>query len=189
LIGTFLHWFPFSHWVNGKLVLRGWEWTNSNGELAGIRVSGTLQRIAICYFFASIIVYYTKVRTVAIIGAAMLLFYWILCIAMNPADPYSFEGWFGKAIDLHLFGSAHVYHGDGVAFENEGLVSTLPAIVSVIFGFIVGDYIRRRGKETNILKTDANSVHPIYQTLSVLFTTAVGLLFIGYVWSLFFPLK
>ena len=82
-----------------------------------------------------------------------------------------------------------MYHGDGVAFENEGLVSTLPAIVSVIFGFIVGDYIRRRGKETNILKTDANSVHPIYQTLSVLFTTAVGLLFIGYVWSLFFPLK
>lgn len=152
LIGTFLHWFPFYHWVNGKVVFRGWEWTNSNGELQGIRVSGTLQRIAICYFFASIIV------------------------AMNPADPYSFDGWFGKNIDLNVFGAAHVYHGDGVAFENEGIVSTFPAIVSVIFGFIVGEYILRRGKETISLKTDANGVHPIYKTLSVLFTAAVGLL-------------
>lgn len=188
LIGTFLHWFPFSNWVNGRLVLRGWEWTRADGELAGIRVSGTLQRIAICYFFASIIVYYTRVCTAAIIGGVILLLYWLLCIAMNPADPYSFEGWFGKAIDLHIFGAVHVYHGDGVAFENEGIVSTFPAIVSVIVGFIVGDYIRRRGKETSNLKIDAG-VHPIYQTLSVLFTAAVVVLFIGYVWSLFFPIN
>jgi predicted acyltransferase len=165
LIGTFLNWFPFSHRVNGELVLRGWEWTKANGELAGIRVSGTLQRIALCYFFASIIVYYTKVRTAAIIGALMLLFYWFLCIIMNPADPYSFEGWFGKAIDLNLFGSAHVYQGDGVAFENEGLVSTFPAIVSVIFGFVAGDFIRRRGKEADSLKTETNLSIPFTRHL------------------------
>jgi len=189
LIGTFLNWFPFSHWVNGELVVRGWEWTKANGELAGIRVSGTLQRIALCYFFASIIVYYTKVRTAAIIGALMLLFYWFLCIIINPADPYSFEGWFGKAIDLNLFGSAHVYQGDGVAFENEGLVSTFPAIVSVIFGFVAGDFIRRRGKEADSLETETNPVHPIYQTLTILFIAAVALLFSGYIWSLFFPIN
>lgn len=74
LIGTFLNWFPFFHWLNDELVERGWEWTRSNGELGGIRVSGTLQRIAICYFFASIVVYYTKVRTAAIIGTVVLLF-------------------------------------------------------------------------------------------------------------------
>jgi len=189
LIGTFLQWFPFSHWQNGHLVLRGWEWTRANGELAGIRVSGTLQRIAICYFFASVIVYYTKVRTAAVVGGLILLFYWILCIAMNPADPYSFEGWFGKAIDLNLFGAAHVYHGDGVAFENEGIVSTFPAIVTVIIGFIVGDYIRRTGKLTAGLQPDATTVHPIYKTIAVLFTAAVVLLLIGYLWSLFFPLN
>ena len=189
LIGTFLQWFPFSHWQGNKLIITGWEWTRANGELAGVRVAGTLQRIAICYFFASVIVYYTKVRTAAIIGGLILLFYWIICIAMNPADPYSFEGWFGKAVDLNVFGAAHVYHGDGVAFENEGIVSTFPAIVTVIIGFIVGDYIRRRGKETAGLKTDATAVHPIYKTISVLFTTAVGLLVIGYIWSLFFPLN
>lgn len=186
LIGTFLHWFPFSEWVNNRLVLRGWEWTDANGELEGIRISGTLQRIALCYFFASIIVYYTKARTAAIIGGAILLVYWIVCMAINPADPYSFEGWFGKAIDLNVFGAAHVYHGDGVAFENEGIVSTFPAIVSVIIGFLAGDYLRRRGKETSDLKIET-SVH--YQTLSVLFTSAAALLLIGYVWSLFFPIN
>lgn len=189
LIGSFLNWFPFSHWQNGELTWRGWEWTTADGELGGIRVAGTLQRIAICYFFASIIVYYTKVRTAALIGAFILLFYWLLCIAMNPSDPYSFEGWFGKEIDLRLFGEAHVYRGDGVPFENEGVVSTFPAIVQVVFGFVVGDYIRRRGKETNNLKTDAVVIPPIYQTLSVLFTAAVAILFIGYVWSLFFPIN
>src|SRR4051794_29576051 len=124
LIGSFLNWFPFSQWENGRLVLRGWEWTRANGEIAGVRVAGTLQRIAICYFFASVIVYYTKVRTAAIISALILLLYWLLCLAMSPSDPYSFEGWFGKAIDLRVFGAAHVYHGDGVAFENEGIVTT-----------------------------------------------------------------
>ena len=189
LIGSFLNWFPFVQWQNNELVFRGWEWTRSNGEIAGIRVSGTLQRIALCYFFASVIVYYTKVRTAAIIGGLILLFYWILCTAMNPADPFSFEGWFGKDVDLNLFGTAHVYHGDGVAFENEGIISTLPAIVTVIIGFIAGDYIRRRGKATPASDANDNITPPIYKTITILFTSAVALLLVGYLWSLFFPLN
>jgi predicted acyltransferase len=189
LIGSFLNWFPFSRWEEGRLVFRGWEWTRANGEIAGIRVAGTLQRIAICYFLASIIVYYAKVYAAAVIGGLILLLYWLLCISMNPSDPYGFEGWFGKAIDLRIFGAAHVYHGDGVAFENEGIVSTFPAIVSVIIGFIVGDYIRRRGKDTSVIKPDVFTVHPTYKTISVLFIAAVSLMLTGYIWSLFFPLN
>lgn len=189
LIGTFLNWFPFVHRQNGELVFRGWEWARANGETAGIRVLGTLQRIALCYFFASVIAYYSKVRTAAIIGFLILFFYWLLCIVINPADPFSFDGWFGKDIDLTLFGAAHVYRGDGVAFENEGLVSTLPATVSVIIGFVAGDYIRRRGKSIADLNTDDSITPPIYKTITVLFTSAVALLLVGYLWSLFFPLN
>ena len=189
LIGTFLNWFPFSRWEDSKIVFRGWEWTKANGEIGGIRVAGTLQRIAICYFLASVIVFYVKIRIAAGIGGLILLLYWLHCMAMNPSDPYSFEGWFGKVIDLRVFGAAHVYHGDGVAFENEGIVSTFPAVVSVIIGFIVGNYIRRRGIETADVKSDATPVHPVYQTISVLFTAASALLLIGYIWSLFFPIN
>jgi predicted acyltransferase len=190
LIGTFLNWFPFSGWEDGQLVFRGWEWTTANGEIAGIRVAGTLQRIAICYFLASIVVYYLKTRTAAFISGLVLLLYWLLCIAMNPSDPYSFDGWFGKAIDLRVFGTAHVYQGDGVAFENEGIISTFPAVICVIIGFIVGDYIRRREKETAAMKAETITVfEPLYETTAILFTAAVALLLIGYIWSLFFPLN
>ena len=113
LIGTFLNWFPFSHWIDGELVPRGWEWVRSNRETAGIRVMGTLQRIALCYFFASVIVYNFGQQTVKWIAAVTLVAYWLLCILANPADPFSFKGWFGKEIDLAVFGAAHVYRGDG----------------------------------------------------------------------------
>jgi predicted acyltransferase len=188
LIGTFLNWFPFFHWQNGELVFRGWEWTNQQGQLVGVRVSGTLQRIALCYFFASVIVYYAKARGAAIVGAAILLGYWILCLIMNPEDPYSFEGWFGKAIDLNFFGEAHVYRGDGVPFENEGLISTLPAIVTVIIGFVVGDYILTTRGGTG-LKSEGSFIPSLYRTLTILFVAAALLLLTGYIWSLFFPLN
>lgn len=32
LIGTFLNWFPFSHWVKDELIFREWEWTRSDGS-------------------------------------------------------------------------------------------------------------------------------------------------------------
>ncbi len=188
LIGTFLNWFPFSQWVNNELVFRGWEWIRADGEIAGIRVMGTLQRIALCYFFASIIVYHAKPRTVAMISAVILIAYWLLCIFMNVSDPFSFEGWFGKQIDLNVFGAAHVYRGDGIPFENEGLVSTLPAVVQVLLGFLVGDYIRRRsiktpGSDENTRKSD------FLLTLTQLFVAAAIVLAIGYFWSLVFPIN
>lgn len=188
LIGTLLNWFPFSHWVNDELVFRGWEWTRSDGSVGGIRVLGTLQRIALCYFFASIIVYYFKPRAVIILSGLILIGYWLLCMVMNPADPFSFNGWFGKQIDLGIFGPAHVYRGDGVPFENEGIVSTLPAIVQVLLGFLVGDFIRKRSNQAKEKQEELTSGN-LYRTVTELFVTAAIILFIGYLWSLVFPIN
>lgn len=191
LIGLFLNWFPFVHWQNDQLVFKSWTWYNSNGEQAGVRILGVLQRIALCYFFASIIIYYAKARGAFLIGAILLLVYWALCIAGNPSDPYSLNGWFGTAIDKQILGAAHMYRGEGVAFDPEGIMSTLPAIVQVIFGFLVGDYILKRGKYTPAGETDNAQQHtsPIYQTLTVLFIAAMALLFTGYAWGLSFPIN
>lgn len=176
-IGIFLNWFPFVQWQNDELVAKGWTWTRSDGGLGGIRILGVLQRIALAYFFASIIAYYAKPRAVAIIGAVLLIFYWILCVAGNPADPYSLTGWFGNGVDTAILGEAHMYHGEGVAFEPEGIMSTLPSIVQVVIGFLVGNFLRTKGKEN------------IFQTLTVLFVAAVGLLFAAYWWDLVFPIN
>lgn len=176
-IALFLNWFPFVQWQNDQLVVKGWTWQRQDGEVAGIRILGVLQRIALAYFFASVIIHLGKRRGAIVVGAIILLLYWMLCLTGNPADPYSLEGWFGTNIDKAILGEAHMYHGEGVAFDPEGLVSTLPAIVQVIIGFLVGDYIRRKGKDS------------LYQTLTVLFVAAVVMLFASYCWQLTFPVN
>lgn len=175
-IGLLLNWFPFIRWDHGQLVWKGWTWVNESGGISGIRVMGVLGRIALCYGFAAFIVYFAKIRGAFVIGGCLLLIYWALCLLLgDSADPYSLSGWFGTAIDKAVFGAPHMYHGEGIAFDPEGLASTIPAIVSVVLGYFAGTYIRLKGKS--------------YEMLSHLFVAAVLLLFAGYCWSGLFPVN
>lgn len=188
-IGLFLNWWPFVRWENEQLIVNGWTWTTATGKVVGVRIGGVLQRIALCYFFGSVIVYYLKVRGAFLAGLIILLVYWFLCVAGNPLDPYSLHGWFGTKIDLAVLHEPHMYHGEGVVFDPEGLMSTIPAIVQVIFGFLAGDYIRKRGKHIEQMQDNAVKGFEIYQTLTVLFVAAIGFLVAGYVWDLSFPVN
>src|SRR5690606_14048171 len=142
-IGLLLHWFPFIRLDgDGNIIYR---------ELSRIRIFGVLQRIAVCYFFASILVYYLKPKSAFWVSTGILVLYWILCIAGNPSDPYSLSGWFGTAIDTKILGSAHMYKGEGISFDPEGPASTLAAIVQVVFGYLVGHYIVTKGKTAEML--------------------------------------
>jgi predicted acyltransferase len=117
------------------------------GNPQGIRILGVLARIAICYFFASVIFYYLKPRLAFFVGLLMLLLYWALCFFVgNPNDPYSITGYFGNKVDKAVLGLAHMYKGEGIPFDPEGIMSTLSAIVEVIFGYLVGDYIQKKSK-------------------------------------------
>jgi predicted acyltransferase len=196
-IGLFLNWWPFVRWQNDQLVGNGWTWVNAEGKVIGIRLLGVLQRIAICYLLGSIIVYYLKVRGAFLVGLIMLLVYWLLCYTLgDPSDPYSKIGFFGNPIDEAVLTPVHMYGGEaykinGVVhpFEPEGLMSTIPAIVNVLFGFLVGDYIRKRGKHIEQLQDSAVKGFEIYQTLTILFVAAVGFMVAGYVWDLSFPVN
>jgi predicted acyltransferase len=141
LIGLFLNWWPFARWQDGQLVLNGWTGLNAEGKLSGVRIMGVLQRIALCYFFASVIAFYLKARAAFLTGLILLLLYWAFCIGGNPNDPYSLTGWFGNEIDKIILREVHMYKGEGITFDPEGLMSTIPAIVQVIFGYLVGNYI------------------------------------------------
>ena len=175
-IGFLLNWFPFFHWDHDRLIPTGWEYLNDSGQLAGVRVMGVLQRIALCYGFGALIIWFAGLRRAFFISAILLLGYWALCLGLgDPADPYSISGWFGTAIDKAVFGPVHLYHGEGIAFDPEGLISTIPAIVSVILGYFAGSYIRLKGKT--------------YEMLSHLFIAAIILLFAGYCWGTLFPIN
>jgi predicted acyltransferase len=137
-IGLFLNWSPFIKWDDSVLVAKKWE---------NVRILGVLQRIALSYFFASIIVYYTKTKGAFVLGGIFLLLYWFITASLGtPGDPYSMVGYFGTGIDKIILGETHMYHGEGVAFDPEGITSTLTGIVQVIFGFLVGQYIQQKGK-------------------------------------------
>jgi predicted acyltransferase len=139
LIGLFLNWSPFIRWQDDHIVLR--HWVNPDNPENGVRILGVLQRIALCYLFASLIIYFFKIRGAFVAASVLLLGYWVLCLLGNPTDPFSIDGWFGTGIDKNILGIAHMYKGEGRAFDPEGIMSTIPAITQVIFGYLTGNYI------------------------------------------------
>lgn len=167
IIGLFLNWFPFIKYnADGNIVGKPWE---------TLRIFGVLQRIALSYFFASVIVHFFKMRGAFVAGMFILLFYWFLCVAANPADPYSLHGWFGTSVDLKLLGANHLYKGEGVPFDPEGLMSSFAAVVQVIFGYLVGHYILTKGKTAEMLNG--------------LFVAGAVLIFTGFMWDMVFPIN
>ena len=198
-IGLFLNWFPFVAWRNGNLEFIPWTYTTIRDgveTLSGVRILGVLQRIALCYFFASIIVYYLKARGAFLTAIIFLLVYWLILFVGNPTDPYSMLGYFGNQVDVAVLHTQHMYRGEGVPFEPEGLLSTVPAISQVIFGYLVGDYILKRGQaagapvqlENGSIDTE-NKFVKIFSTLTGLFVAAMAFLVTAYVWSLSFPVN
>ena len=154
-IGLFLAWWPFVKWVDGSLVFKPWSYMDDKGNPQGIRLLGVLPRIAICYFFAAVIIYYLKLRKAFYAGMILLLLYWLLCFLLGDKnDPYSMAGWFGNKIDRAILGEAHMYKGEGMLFDPEGLMSTIPAIVQVIFGYMVGDYIQKKSRVPELQSSD-----------------------------------
>ena len=166
-IGIFLNWAPFVKWQDDQLVARTFD---------TLRFFGVLQRIALAYCFASLIVYFLKVRGAFAASLIILLLYWFLCLALGtPGDPYSLEGFWGTHLDRAALGVKHLYMGEGVPFDPEGMASTLPAIVQVIFGYFAGRYIQQKGKT--------------YEMLSNLFVAGAVLVFTGFCWDLVFPIN
>ncbi|GAB4093952.1 acyltransferase family protein [Flaviaesturariibacter terrae] len=201
LIGLFLNWWPFVRWQGDALLPNGWTWwapamdnvagiKTGGQQLFGIRILGVLQRIALCYFAASVIVYYLKPRGALFTGLVILLVYWALCFCLGD---YTMPGFFGNGLDRAVLGIPHMYNretweGFPQIFDPEGLASTLPAITQVIFGYLVGHYIVN---STAAPTTDnaADRTARLYRTLTGLFVTAVGLLVAGYMWDLVFPVN
>ncbi|MFM9911767.1 MAG: acyltransferase family protein [Chitinophagaceae bacterium] len=172
-IGLFLNWAPFIKWSGDSLVLK--YWIDPANASSGIRIFGVLQRIALCYFFAALLIYFFKIRGSFLFTTILLLGYWMMCLLFNPTDPYSLTGWFGTAIDKQLLGEVHMYKGEGLAFDPEGLMSTIPAIAQVVFGYFAGNYIQQKEKN--------------YEMLTNLFVAGSVLIFTGFCWDLSFPIN
>ncbi|HTJ14983.1 MAG TPA: heparan-alpha-glucosaminide N-acetyltransferase domain-containing protein [Dinghuibacter sp.] len=167
LIGYLLNWSPFFEWKDDHLVFR---------SITQIRVMGVLQRLALCYLLGAFLLYYLKPKGAFVAVVTILLLYWWACFAFGtPGDPYSLQGYFGLRVDQAVFGDARMYHGEGVAFDPEGIMSTFPAVANMVFGYFVGHYIITKGKT--------------YEMLSNLFVVGCVFTVLGLCWDLVFPIN
>lgn len=168
LVGLFLNAFPFvSHTDTGELTLI---------NFSDIRIMGVLQRIALCYGIAALVVHYFKVKGAVAFSILALLSYWaIMYFFGSQPDPYSLEANAALKFDLLFIAPENLYHGYGIPFDPEGLLSTLPAIVNVIGGFLAGLFIQKQGNSSS--------------TVTKLAVAGIVLALIALLWDVVFPIN
>ena len=120
-------------------------------QLANIRIPGVLQRIAICYFFTSLVVLKSGLRGRILWLIGLLASYWLMMrfipvpgIGAGVLEPgRNFAAWVDS---LALKGHMWSYY-DG-AWDPEGIVSTIPAIATTLFGVLTGQWLRSSRSES-----------------------------------------
>ena len=168
LLGYLMYWFPFFQPDQSGV----WHFK----PFSETRVLGVLQRIALCYCLAALMVYYLKLRTSAIVSVIILVAYWpVMHFFGTGPDPLSLTGNAALIVDRAVIGEKHLYHGEGIAFDPEGLLSTLPAVANVIGGVMVGTFLQKKGKT--------------YEALTKLLLAGFTLFAIAYFWHLMFPIN
>ncbi len=114
------------------LLMNGFPYYN----LSTLRIPGVLPRIAICYFFASLIFLYTDLRGRIMWTVGLMLAYFVL---MHPGG-YQIDSNLSDRLDRFLL-TGHLYRPTR---DPEGTISTLTAIVTCLFGILTGHVLRAR---------------------------------------------
>jgi predicted acyltransferase len=153
-------------------------------QLSTIRIPGVLQRIGVCFFFASIIYLFTGPRGQAIAAGTLTVLYWILMKAVPVPDSYvaavierggglEKEANLAAYIDNTLLGG-HLW-SQSRTWDPEGILSTIPAVATALLGMLAGHWIRsKRGHKE--------------KTAGLLLVGAAGII-IGLVTDIWFPIN
>jgi predicted acyltransferase len=141
------------------------------------RIPGVLQRIAIVYFFASILYLKTNLKTQLWVVASILVIYYLL-MAFVPVPGFGPAN-FDKGTNLAAWLDNLVLNGHlwsvSKTWDPEGILSTLPAIGTGILGMYIGQLLNLQTNRTEILKKTA--------------VTGVILLIGGLIWNIIFPIN
>ncbi|MBN8836753.1 MAG: DUF1624 domain-containing protein [Sphingobacteriia bacterium] len=168
LLGYLMYWFPFFKMDEAGRIIPF--------PISETRILGVLQRIALCYGIASLLIYFLKEKIALLVTCMALLAYWVLLFAFGDSgNELSLTGNAVLRLDTWLMGEKHLYHGEGIGFDPEGWLSTLPAVANVVAGFVVGNYVQQKGKT--------------FEGLTKIMFIGFALLVISYFWNLVFPVN
>ncbi len=163
LLGIFLYAFPFYSPY--------FSWSS-------LRVLGVLQRIALCYLLGSIIYLNTPRKWRAAVVAVLLLGYWaamkLVPVPGFGAGNLTPMGNLSAYIDRKLL-MGHLWAPRHQVYDPEGILSTCPAIGTMLLGTFAGEWLRsaRNGAR---------------KAAGLLVVGAVGLV-LGQIWNLWFPIN
>ncbi len=145
-----------------------------------LRIPGVLQRIAVCYFAASLLYLYARPRARWVWLWALLIGYW-LAMALIPVPGVGAghldvpRDTLAAFVDRAVLGANHLWVGADREWDPEGFLSTLPAIASTLLGVWAGGVFgSERADETKALH---------------LLLAGFALLVLGYVWNGVFPIN
>jgi predicted acyltransferase len=154
--------------------------------LATLRVPGVLQRIAVCYLLAALLVVATRGargwRVQAVTAGVLLGGYWLLMTQVaapgQEAGDLSPDGNLAGYVDRLVLGSRHIWQATR-AYDPEGILSTLPATATTLLGVLAG-YWLRAGQV-------AGRAGP--QIVGGLAVGGVAAAALGWLWGLSFPVN
>ncbi len=146
-------------------------------DLANIRIPGVLQRIAIVNLVCGLFLIYSDIKRIWYVSIAILLGYWALMTLVPVPDfgpsnlgrTTNLAAWLDRlVIGKHVWANTKLY-------DPEGILSTLPAIVSGFIGVLAGNSFTKSKTESDKL---------IY-----LLVFGNILIISGMVWDLMFPIN
>ncbi|WP_291157895.1 acyltransferase family protein [Gemmatimonas sp. UBA7669] len=181
LFGLLLSGFPFFTWppalegasVLERVVHRVEHW----------RIMGVLQRIGVAYLCGALLTLRTTLRQQLLIVLALLFGYWAL-MTLVPVPDTGVPGRFvldkpdqllSAWLDRTVLGVDHLWSG-AKTWDPEGLLSTLPAIATMICGTFAGRWI-------------AEQQRPLTERLAALFAVGALAMMLGLMWHWVFPIN
>ena len=142
-----------------------------------VRIPGVLQRIAIVYFFSSILYLKASLRNQILVTVLILLGYWALMtlVTIPEFGTSNLEKGtnFAAYIDS-IFLKNHMW-SQTKTWDPEGLLSTIPAIASGIMGMLMGQLLNRPLPKIEIAKKMSG--------------IGIGLIILGLIWNITFPIN
>ena len=144
-------------------------------DYSKLRILGVLQRIALAYGFGAILCLWLTPKKLIYSSIVLLLGYWLILFVGSSGNPYELETTIARTIDIALLGENHVWHGKGIPFDPEGLLSTIPSIVTVILGYLTGKTIQQSSSQDKAVLN--------------LFLYGIPLIAAAMVWDYWFPIN
>lgn len=171
LIGWAIGWFG----ICCRTLSSGGEWIDAlwNNPIAKLRFMGVLPRLGWVSLLAGLTLMLSKAKHLPYISAVLLIIY---CLIIGLTDSFALtEQNIVSRVDRAVLGEAHMYHLGGIAFDPEGILSTIPCIAHCLLGCWVGK-----------LMYDVDSING--KLIRVMLFGAISLM-AGFLWDYAFPIN